>query len=130
MFTRTTDLVQKLQVARRELRPEAAIDKIDRYHLLIHDDLAYITEDQPAPSVLFKLIGGRYERRSMLTTANQPFGDWKNIFPNPTMTPAAVDRLVHYATVLEMNVEIYRRRQVIEKSPDRGDPRHLPPQLP
>ena len=46
LFTRTTDLVQRLQVARRELALEAAITKLDRYHLLILDDLAYVTKDQ------------------------------------------------------------------------------------
>ena len=66
LFTRTTDLVQKLQVARRELDLEAAINRLDRFHLLILDDLAYVTKDQAETSVLFELISARYERRSML----------------------------------------------------------------
>ena len=72
LFTRTTDLVQRLQIARRELALEAAIAKLDKYHLLILDDLAYVTKDQAETSVLFELIGARYERRSLLVTANQP----------------------------------------------------------
>lgn len=60
--------------------------------------------------MLFELISARYERRSMLITANQPFGEWNTIFPDPAMTLAAVDRLVHHATIFEMNVESYRRR--------------------
>jgi DNA replication protein DnaC len=56
-FTRTTDLVQRLQIARRELALEAAIAKLDKYHLLILDDLAYVTKDQGETSVLFELIG-------------------------------------------------------------------------
>ncbi len=55
-YTRTTDLVQRLQVARRELTLEAAIAKLDKYHLLILDDLAYVTKDQAETSVLFELI--------------------------------------------------------------------------
>nr|WP_305782229.1 ATP-binding protein [Acidisoma sp. S159] len=78
--TRTTDLVQKLQTARRALQLEAAIAKLDKYHLLILDDLAYVTKDQAETSVLFELISARYERRSMLITANQPFGEWGRIF--------------------------------------------------
>ncbi len=84
LFTRTTDLVQRLQIARRELALEAAIAKLDKYHLLILDDLAYVTKDQAETSVLFELIGARYERRSLLVTANQPFGEWGKIFPEPT----------------------------------------------
>jgi DNA replication protein DnaC len=85
LFARTTDLVQRLQIARRELALEAAIAKLDKYHLLILDDLAYVTKDQAETSVLFELIGARYERRSLLVTANQPFGEWGKIFPDPRL---------------------------------------------
>ena len=115
LFARTSDLVQKLQVARRELALEAAIARLDRFHLLILDDLAYVAKDQAETSVLFELIGARYERRSILVTANQPFGEWGKIFPDPAMTLAAVDRLVHHATIFETNVESYRRRAALER---------------
>jgi len=115
LFARTTDLVQRLQVARRELALEAAIARLDKYHLLILDDLAYVTKDQAETSVLFELIGARYERRSLLITANQPFGQWGKIFPDQAMTLAVVDRLVHHATIFEMNVESYRRRTALER---------------
>lgn len=122
LFTRTSDLVQKLQLARRELALESAIAKLDKYHLLILDDLAYVTKDQAETSVLFELISARYERRSMLITANQPFGEWGKIFPDPAMTLAAVDRLVHHATIFEMNVESYRRRSAVQRRTAPGRP--------
>ena len=122
LFARTTDLVQRLQVARRELALEAAIARLDKYHLLILDDLAYVTKDQAETSVLFELISARYERRSILITANQPFGEWNRIFPDPAMTLAAVDRLVHHATILELNVESYRRRTAVERRKGPGRP--------
>jgi DNA replication protein DnaC len=115
LFARTTDLVQRLQIARRELALEAAIARLDKYHLLVLDDLAYVTKDQAETSVLFELIGARYERRSLLVTANQPFGEWGKIFPDQAMTLAVVDRLVHHATIFEMNVESYRRRTALER---------------
>lgn len=115
LFTRTTDLVQRLQVARRELALESALARLDKYHLLVLDDLAYVTKDQAETSVLFELIGIRYERRSTLITANQPFGEWGKVFPDQAMTLAAIDRLVHHATILEMNVESYRRRAAIDR---------------
>lgn len=122
LFTRTTDLVQKLQIARSELQLESALAKLDKYHLLILDDFAYVTKDQAETSVLFELIGARYERRSTLITANQPFGEWEKIFPNHAMTLAAVDRLVHHATIFEMNVESYRRRAALERKQAAGRP--------
>ena len=103
LFTRTTDLVQK-------------------YHLLILDDLAYASKDQAETSVLFELISARYERRSLLITANQPFADWGRIFPDQAMTLAAVDRLVHHATIFEMNVDSYRRRSAVERVKGPGRP--------
>src|SRR5688572_350130 len=122
LYTRTTDLVQRLQVARRELTLEAAIAKLDKYHLLILDDLAYVSKDQAETSVIFELIGARYERRSLLITANQPFGEWGKIFPDQAMTLAAVARLVHHATIFEMNVETYRRRAAPERKRGPGRP--------
>ena len=101
---------------------ESAIAKLDRYDLLILDDIAYVTKDQAETSVLFELIAARYERRSMLITANQPFGEWGKIFPDQAMTLAAIDRLVHHATILEMNVESYRRRAAIDRKRGPGRP--------
>jgi len=121
LFMRTTDLVQRLQVARRELGLEAAITKLDKYQLLILDDIAYVTKDQAETSVLFELIAVRYERRSLLITANQPFGEWGKIFSDQAMTLAAIDRLVHHATIVEMNVESYRRKAALKRKRGPGE---------
>ena len=119
LFTRTTDLAQRLQAARRELALEAAIRKLDKFHLMVLDDFSYVTKDQAETSVLFELISARYEHRSLLITANQPFGQWDKIFPEPAMTVAAIDRLVHRATIFELNVESYRRRTAIDNKRSR-----------
>jgi DNA replication protein DnaC len=122
LFTRTSELVQRLQVARREFALESALAKLDKYHLLILDDISYVSKDQAETSVLFELIGMRYERRSLLITANQPFGEWGKVFPDQAMTLAAIDRLVHHATIIEMNVESYRHRTAIERKRAPGRP--------
>jgi DNA replication protein DnaC len=115
LFTRTSDLVQRLQVARRDLALEAAINRLDHFDLVVLDDFAYVSKDQAETSVLFELISARYERRSLLITANQPFGEWGKVFPDPAMTLAAVDRLVHHSTIFELNVESYRRRTALQR---------------
>jgi DNA replication protein DnaC len=117
LFTRTTDMVQRLQAERQSLQLAAAIARLDRFDLLVLDDISYVSKDQAETSVLFELIAARYERRSLLITANQPFGDWGKVFPDPAMTVAAIDRLVHHATIFEMNVESYRRRTAITRKP-------------
>jgi DNA replication protein DnaC len=60
LFTRTTELVQRLQTARQALSLDAAIDKLDKYHLIILDDLGYVHRDQAETSVLFELIADRH----------------------------------------------------------------------
>jgi len=120
LFMRTTDLVQRLQAARQNLALETTIEKLDKYHLIILDDLSYVRKDQAETSVLFELIAARYERRSLLVTSNQPFGEWNSIFPDAAMTLAAVDRLVHHAVILEMNVESYRRRSATTRQRQRS----------
>src|SRR6202045_4517132 len=122
LFPRTTDLVQRLQIARRELALEAAIAKLDKFHLLILDDLAYVTKDQAETSVLFELISARYERRSLISTANQPFGVWGKVCPGQGMTAPGADRLVHHAAIFEMNVESYRRKEAVDKARGAGRP--------
>ena len=110
LYTRTTDLVQKLQAARRDLTLEAALARLDKFDLLILDDIAYAQKDQAESSVLFELIARRYETRSLAIAANAPFSAWERLFPDKAMTVAAIDRLIHHSTILEMNVDSYRRR--------------------
>lgn len=117
LFTRCSDLVQRLQAARRDLRLPQELGKLDRFDLLILDDLSYVRRDQAETSVLFELIAERYERRSLAITANTTFSQWGEVFVEPAMTLAAVDRLVHHATILEMNVESYRRRSANAAQP-------------
>jgi DNA replication protein DnaC len=93
--------------------------KLDRYDLLILDDLSYVRRDQAETSVLFDLIAERYERKSIAITANTPFSQWGDVFADPAMTVAAIDRLVHHSTILEMNVESYRRRSASQQKPPR-----------
>jgi DNA replication protein DnaC len=122
---RTSELVQKLQAARKSLQLPSALAKLDRFDLIILDDLSYVRKDQAETSVLFELIAERYERRSLLIiTANQPFSGWNNVFPDPGMTVAAIDRLVHHSTIFELNVESYRRRKASDNNKERR--RQLP----
>jgi len=115
-FSRTTELVQKLQAAKQSLTLPSALDKLDKYDCLILDDFGYVQRDDFETSVLFELICERYERRSMLITCNQPFSDWEHIFVNKQMAVAAIDRLVHNAIILEIDAESYRKKQAVARS--------------
>jgi DNA replication protein DnaC len=111
LFMRTSEMVQRLQLARQSLQLPQTLAKLDRFDLLLLDDISYVRKDQAETSVLFELIAERYERRSVLITANQPFSGWDHVFPDPAMSVAAIDRLVHHSTIFELNVESYRRKK-------------------
>ena len=83
--------------------------------LIVLDDLSYVRKDQVETSALFELIAHRYERHSIAITANQQFSAWDNVFPDPAMTVAAIDRLVHHSTIIEMNGESYRKLSAVAR---------------
>ncbi len=115
LFTRASELIQKLQAAKRDLSLPSALEKLDKFHCIILDDIGYIQKDRSETSVLFELISDRYERKSLIITCNQPFGEWDQIFEDKRMAVAAIDRLVHHATILELNTESYRKRDAMSR---------------
>ena len=77
---------------------------------MVLDDIGYIKKDEAETSVLFELICQRYENGSLIITANQPFSEWDKIFPDNMMAVAAIDRLIHHATVINIEGESYRMK--------------------
>jgi len=103
-------LVQELQTAKQALRLTETLNKLDKYPLLILDDIGYVKRSEAETSVLFELIAHRYEAGSLLITSNQPFSAWDSIFADDMMAVAAIDRLVHHADIIELTGESYRKR--------------------
>lgn len=103
-------LVQMLQQARHELRLDDALHKLDKYAVIILDDIGYVRKSEAETHVLFELISYRYEAGSMVVTSNQPFSQWEHIFTDSAMTVAAIDRLVHHSTIIDIQAESFRRR--------------------
>lgn len=85
--------------------------KLDRIPLLVLDDIGYVKKDEHETSVLFELICHRYETSSIIITANQPFGQWDTIFPDNMMAVAAIDRLIHHATVINITGDSFRTKK-------------------
>lgn len=107
-FIQTSFLVQQLQQAKVQLRLKEMLIKLDRIPLMILDDIGYVKKDEYETTVLFELICHRYETGSLIITANQPFSEWDKIFNDTVMAVAAIDRLVHHATVINITGESYR----------------------
>jgi DNA replication protein DnaC len=108
LFAKTTTLTQILQVEHKKNMLCDYIAKLSKFQLLILDDIGYVKKSDSETSVLFELIADRYETGSMLITSNQSFDKWDTIFPNNIMAVAAIDRLVHHATIININEPSYR----------------------
>jgi DNA replication protein DnaC len=108
LFTPTFKLVQQLLQAKQALKLEALLKKLDRYAVVCLDDIGYVQQDREEMEVLFTFLAERYERRSVMITSNLVFSKWDQIFKDPLTTMAAIDRLVHHATILEFDGESVR----------------------
>jgi len=102
LFTPTYALVQRLLAAKRDLRLEKELGTLDGFDAILLDDIGYVQQNRDEMEVLFTFLAERYERKSVIITSNLVFSDWNRIFKDPMTTAAAIDRLVHHATILEM----------------------------
>lgn len=109
LFTTSAMLIQELLAAKRDLRLKQLIKKLDRFELII-DDISYIPHDREESDVLFVLLAERYETRSVVITSNLLLSQWDTVFKDPMTTRAAIDRLVHHATILELK-DSYRQEE-------------------
>ena len=113
LFTTTFSLVQRLLVAKGQLRIEEMLRKLDRYDVILLDDIGYVQQSREEMEILFTFLSERYERRSLMITSNLMFSEWDKIFKDPMTTLAAIDRLVHHSIVLELDCESYRANQAL-----------------
>jgi DNA replication protein DnaC len=102
LFTATFALVQRLLVAKRDLRLEDELAILDGYDAVLLDDIGYVQQNRDEMEVLFTFLAERYERRTVIITSNLVFSEWDRIFKDPMTTAAAIDRLVHHSVILEM----------------------------
>ena len=108
LFVPSYKLIQRLLEAKRELKLEALLKKLDAYEAIILDDLGYVQQTREEMEVLFTFFAERYERRSVMISSNLVFSQWERIFQDPMTAMAAVDRLVHHSVILEFGSESQR----------------------
>jgi DNA replication protein DnaC len=108
LFIPAYRLVQGLLASKRDLVLEREMRRLDRFEAVIIDDIGYVQQQQEEMEVLFTFLAERYERKSVLITSNLVFSQWDKIFKDPMTTAAAIDRIVHHCTILELNGSSYR----------------------
>ena len=111
LFRPTFKLVGQLLAAKRDLRLEAELKKLDRYQVVILDDIGYVQQNREEMEVLFTFMAERYERRSIMISSNLVFSQWDQIFKDKMTTMAAIDRLVHHAIILEFDGSSLRMKK-------------------
>lgn len=121
LFTPTFKLVQQLLAAKKELRLESELKELDRYPVVILDDLGYVQQDREEMEVLFTFLAERYERRTVMISSNLVFSKWDQIFKDPMTTMAAIDRLVHHAIILEFDGQSVRAQKAQERHGRAGE---------
>jgi DNA replication protein len=104
--------------AKQGLKLNHFIKKLDRFEVLVIDDISYVPYERQETDVLFVLLSARYEQRSVVITSNLVFSQWNQVFKDEMTTAAAIDRLVHHATILELNAPSYR----VAQAKGRGKP--------
>lgn len=113
-FITFQDLISQLKKAASENRLEARIKWFCRYKLLIIDELGYQKMDVDSANLFFNLIAKRYEKLSTIITTNSPFSKWSDIFQEPVLTNALLDRLLHHCSVININGPSYRMKDQIQ----------------
>lgn len=102
LFIPTVKLVQRLLKAKRDLTLERYLARLDRFAVIIADDIGYVQHDRDEMEVLFTFLAERYERKSVIITSNLVFSEWGKIFKDEMTAAAAIDRLVHHSTILAL----------------------------
>ncbi len=128
LFQPAFAIVQRLLAAKRELALEKELRRLDRYAVLILDDIGYVQQNRDEMEVLFTLLAERYERRSVMITSNLVFSQWDQIFKDPMTTAAAIDRVVHHSVILELIGESVRNEEAQKRNAELAPTKKQKPQ--
>jgi DNA replication protein DnaC len=119
-FTSCALFVQQLLRAKAELKLAKYFKRLRQFDVVILDDLGYVQQSREEMEVLFTFFAERYERGSIMVSSNLPFSQWEQIFKNPMVTAAAIDRLIHHSVILELNLPSFRMEQAKTKHKGEG----------
>lgn len=110
LFITACELVQKLGYEKNQLTLSPYLKRLNRFDLIIIDELGFIPFEKTESELLFQFFSARYEQRSVLITTNLVFSEWEKIFQDHTTTSAVIDRLIHHCVVFEVGGESYRSK--------------------
>ncbi len=113
-FIGCNDLVLQLKKAHIENRLEQRLKFFSKYKLLIIDEVGFLPLDTESSNLLFQLIARRYEKNSTIVTTNKSLSRWGEVFGDPVIANAILDRLLHHSTVINIVGRAYRTKDIID----------------
>lgn len=116
LFIHSNEMVEKLYSSRADGTYQATIQKFLKPDLLILDELGFKKMPQYSMEDFFEIIRKRYENGSMIITTNRNFEDWGTLFGDKVIASAIIDRIVHHATIVRLNGNSYRIKNLLELS--------------
>ena len=111
LFLTLEQLMTRLTKAFNENRLDRTLQQLSYPKLLIVDEIGYLPLSNTEASLFFRLVARRYEHASMIITSNKSFLDWGEIFHDPVLATAVLDRLLHYSTTFNIKGESYRLKE-------------------
>lgn len=117
-FIKCNDLIQQLKKAKLENRLDARLKHFSKYKLLIIDELGYLPIEKEDSKLFFQLIDMRYEKKSTILTTNINFNNWDDVFFDPVIANAILDRVLHHAHVINITGKSYRLKEYVKQEDD------------
>lgn len=117
-FIQCQELITKLKKAQEENRLTRQLKLFNRYKLLIIDEIGYINFDKDTANLFFQLTSMRYEQKSTIITTNKNLGKWNEIFGDPVIANAILDRLLHHAHIVNIVGPSYRTKDILDTLED------------
>ena len=118
-FVTGCGLVNELIEARDDKSLRRIMKRYFGYGLLIIDELGYVPFSKEGAELLFQILAERHERKPVIITTNKGFGDWTEIFGDPSLTAALLDRVTHNAHVINCTWDSYRLKETLRKEKNR-----------
>jgi DNA replication protein DnaC len=112
------EMVDSMRRAEREWRLTERVRYLARHSVLIVDEIGYLPVGSGGGNLFFQLVNACYERCAMIMTSNRGFGEWAEIFGDPVVASALLDRLLHHAVVIQIEGNSYRLREHAELVPE------------
>jgi DNA replication protein DnaC len=118
VFSTLSDLVGSLTKAERDGTLRERIRYLARASLLVVDEIGYLPVTPGGGNLFFQLVAARYEKGAMILTSNRGFAEWGEVFGDPVVATALLDRLLHHAVVIQIEGSSYRLRQHADLVPE------------